>query len=252
MGITVLAPLVVFCVAFVFPMLGMGGSQLYVPLLFWMGMDFKTEVIPLALLLNVVSSSSAALTYGRRRLIDWRTALPFACAAFLLAPVGARVNVALSPKTLIAAFAAFTALASAVMLSGWRPKTGLSSKPGKIMLGIGGGGTLGFVCGLIGRGGGSLVVPMLYLAGLDAKRAAATSVFIVVWSTTASFMSHVSLAARPDWSIWAPCIIAVLIGSQCGSRLMAAKLKPNAVRVCFGVVLGVIACVLIVKDVILD
>jgi len=250
MEATFLAPLVILSISFVFPMLGMGGSQLYVPLLFWMGMDFKTEAIPLALLLNIVSSSSAALTYGYRKLIDWRTAFPFACAALLLAPLGARVNLALSPKTLIAAFAGFTALASAVMLAGWRPKTKVNSKRGKVVLGLGGGGVLGFVCGLIGRGGGSLVVPMLYQAGLDAKRAAATSVFIVVWSTLASFLSHISFAARPNWSIWAPCLVAVLVGSQFGSRLMVAKLKSDAIRIAFGVVLAVIACVLVVRDVI--
>jgi uncharacterized membrane protein YfcA len=42
MGTTVLAPLMVFAVSFVFPTLGMGGCQIFVPALFWMGMDFKT------------------------------------------------------------------------------------------------------------------------------------------------------------------------------------------------------------------
>jgi len=58
------APPVFFAIAFVFSMLGMGGSQLYIPILYWMGMDFKTEAIPLGMLLNVVNSASAAITYG--------------------------------------------------------------------------------------------------------------------------------------------------------------------------------------------
>jgi uncharacterized membrane protein YfcA len=49
-------------------MLGMGGSQLYIPILFWLGMDFKTQAIPLGLLLNIVNSSSALITYGRKKL----------------------------------------------------------------------------------------------------------------------------------------------------------------------------------------
>ncbi|MBN2209427.1 MAG: sulfite exporter TauE/SafE family protein [Candidatus Coatesbacteria bacterium] len=251
MGLTVVAPLVIFAISFVFPMLGMGGSQVYVPALLWMGMDLKTEAIPLALLLNLVSSSSATLTYGRRQLIEWRTAAFFALAAFLLAPLGARVNVELSPKTLISVFAAFTALASIVMLSGWRPKRKVSSEQGKLALGLGGGGALGFVCGLIGRGGGSLAVPILYQAGLNAKNAAATSIFIVAWSSLASFLSHIRLAARPNWSIWAPCVIAVVIGSQCGSRLMVEKLNARGVRLLFGIALAGVAAAMIIHDVIM-
>ena len=63
------APPLFFIIAFVFSMLGMGGSQLYIPVLFWLGMDFKTQAIPLGMLLNVVNSSSAAFTYAGKRLI---------------------------------------------------------------------------------------------------------------------------------------------------------------------------------------
>ncbi len=251
MGMTILAPLVVFCIAFVFSMLGMGGSQLYVPVLFWMGMDFKTEAIPLGLLLNVLNSSSAALTYGRKKLIDWRTGVPFAIASVGLAPVGAWLNVKLPTNLLIAVFAAFTATAATLMLSGWRPKRGGLTARGRLILGICGGGALGFLAGLIGRGGGSFVVPMLFIAGLEAKMAAATSAFVITWSAGSSFFSHIALAAAPDWSIWAPCIVGVLIASQCGSRVMAAKLKSRGVRFMFGLVLFAVAGTLLIKDVIL-
>ena len=61
-----LAPPIFFVIAFVFSMLGMGGSQLYIPILYWMGLDFKTEAVPLGMLLNVVNSSSAAFTYWQK------------------------------------------------------------------------------------------------------------------------------------------------------------------------------------------
>jgi len=83
-----LAP-VFFAIAFIFSMLGMGGSQLYIPILFWTGMDFKTEAIPLGMLLNLVNSSSATVTYGSKRLVAWRVALPFAVTMMVFAPIGA-------------------------------------------------------------------------------------------------------------------------------------------------------------------
>ncbi|MFN2153111.1 MAG: TSUP family transporter, partial [Anaerolineales bacterium] len=77
MYIFYLTPPIFFVIAFVFSMLGMGGSQLYIPILYWMGLDFKTEAVPLGMLLNVVNSSSAAFTYWRKKLIVWNVAIPF-------------------------------------------------------------------------------------------------------------------------------------------------------------------------------
>ncbi|HEB73716.1 MAG TPA: sulfite exporter TauE/SafE family protein, partial [Candidatus Desulfofervidus auxilii] len=190
-----LAPPVFFFIAFVFSMLGMGGSQLYIPILFWLGMDFKTQAIPLGMLLNVVNSSSAAITYGRKKLIDWRFAIPFGLSMILLAPVGTWVNISLPTKPVILIFALFTASAATLMLSGWRPKKGNLTSSQKITMSIVAGGILGFFAGLIGRGGGSFVVPLLYIAGLEAKLAAATSAMVVTFSGLSSFVSHIFTAA---------------------------------------------------------
>ena len=251
MDIGILAPLVVFAVSFVFPMLGAGGSQLFVPALLWMGMDFKTEVIPLALFLNVISSASASFVYRRAKLIVWRTALPFALCAIAVAPFGAWTSAGLPQRPLIAVFATLTLLGASLVATGWRPKASPKSRKGKMAFGAAGGGAFGFLTALVGYGGGGLAVPMLQANGLDPKSAAGTSLFIVLCSTLAGFASHVSYAASPDWSIWAPCIVAALIGSQCGSRLMAAKLDPLAVRILFAAVLGAVALALLINNVIL-
>lgn len=249
MDATYLAPPIFFFIAFVFSMLGMGGSQLYTPILFWLGMDFKPEAIPLGMLLNVVNSSSAALTYGRRSMIDWRVALPFGAAMVVLAPFGTWLNVSLPTKPVIVIFALFTATAALLMLSGWRPAQGELSPRGRTMLGITAGGVLGFFAGLIGRGGGSFVVPLLYIAGLEARVAAATSALVVTLSGTSSFLSHIATAAEPQWTVWLLCAAAVLLGSQVGSRFMAERLRSGAVRSIFGWVLLAVAALLIVKDV---
>ncbi len=245
------APPVFFAIAFVFSMLGMGGSQLYIPILYWMGMDFKTEAIPLGMLLNVVNSASAAITYGRKKLIKWRVAIPFAAAMMLFAPLGVWMNVQLPVKPLLVFFALFTAAAAVLMLSGWKPKRGDMSPRGRVALGLTAGSGLGTIAGLIGRGGGSFIVPLLYIAGLEAKFAAATSAFVVTCSGVSSFVSHLATAANPQWPIWISTVLAVLVGSQLGSRLMASKMKSRAVKQVFGWVLLGVAALIIVKDVIL-
>jgi uncharacterized membrane protein YfcA len=240
-----LAVPIFFAIAFVFSMLGMGGSQLYIPILFWLGMDFKTEAIPLGMLLNVVNSSSAAITYGRKRLVAWRVAIPFAVTMIAFAPVGVFLNVQLPDKPLLVFFALFTASAAVLMLSGWRPQRGEMSSRSRVVLGLTAGSGLGLAAGLIGRGGGSFIVPLLYLVGLEARIAAATSSFVVTCSGVSSFVSHLAAAAQPRWGVWIACMAAVLIGSQLGSRWMADKMKSGAVKKVFGfVLLGVAALIL--------
>jgi len=241
-------PPIFFAIAFVFSMLGMGGSQLYIPILFWMGMDFKTQAIPLGMFLNVVNSLSAVYTYGKEKLIEWRTAIFFGIFMVIAAPFGTMVNVSLPTKPVILIFAIFTGTAAILMLSGWKPKKSNLSPKVKIIVGIIGGSVLGFFAGLIGRGGGSFVVPLLYMVGLEPKIAAATSALVVTFSGSSSFISHIATAARPDWLVWTLCVIAVFLGSQTGSRLMATKLKSRSIKLVFGIVLLCVAFILIIKN----
>ena len=243
-----ITPVLFFVISFLFSMLGMGGSQLYIPILYWMGMDFKTEAIPLGMLLNIVNSSSASITYGRKKMIDFKVAIPFGIAMILLAPLGAWLNINLPTRPIIFIFACFTATAAILMLSGWRPKKGNISSKERTILGISGGSILGFFAGLLGRGGGSFVVPLLYIAGLEAKVAAATSAFVVTFSGLSSFVSHIITAAQPRWLIWGLCVLAVLLGSQLGSHIMAAKLKSKNIKFIFGTVLLIVAGILIIQN----
>lgn len=80
-------------------MMGMGGSQLCIPILYWLGMNFKTEAIPLGILLNVVDSASAAVTYGRKGLIHWRVGLPFGLTMVAFAPPLARGPMSRCPRS---------------------------------------------------------------------------------------------------------------------------------------------------------
>ncbi len=249
MNIELILPFAFMGIAFVFSMLGMGGSQIYIPILFWCGLDFKTEAIPLGMLLNVVNSSSAAFTYARKKMVDWRIGLTFGLTMMLCAPLGTKVNVTLPTRPIIAIFAGFTASAALLMLSGWKPKRGRLGPAGRTTLGVTGGGILGFLAGLIGRGGGSFVVPLLYIAGLEAKTAAATSAVAVTFSGTSSFISHLATAANPRWGLWLGCVAGVFIGSQLGSKFMSTRLKGRNVKRVFAAVLLLVAAILIFKNV---
>lgn len=251
MNIYYAAPPVFFVIAFIFSMLGMGGSQLYIPILMWMGMDFKTEAVPLGMLLNVVNSATATVTYCRKGLISWGVAIPFSIAMMVFAPLGVWFNVQLPVKPLLVFFALFTAAAGILMITGWKPNTGTMSDRGRVVMGLLAGAGLGIIAGMIGRGGGSFAVPLLYMAGLDVQAAAATSALVVTASGVSSVLSHIATAARPNWGIWISCVVAVFLGSSFGSRVMATRLKPRSIKIIFGALLLGVAALILIMDVIL-
>jgi hypothetical protein len=215
-----------------------------------MGMDFKTATVPLGMLLNLVNSCSAALTYGRNGLIAWRVAVPFAITMIAFAPLGTWLNIRLQIKPLLVIFALISVGAAVLMLSGWKPRRSELSNRGLMDMGLTAGSLLGTIAGLIGRGGESFVVPLLYIAGLDPKVAAATSALTVSSSGLSSFTSHLVAATQPQWGIWLGTVVAVLLGSQLGSRLIAERMKPRAIKKVFGLVLLGVATLIIVKDVV--
>ncbi len=247
MPLDMLASLVFLVASFVFSMLGMGGSQLYIPILYWLGMNFKHEAIPLGLLLNIATSASAAITYYRHGLIRVRLAIPFALTMILCAPIGAFINFKVSTKLVILVFALFTLAGAFLAATNWKPKKKVESKKAELILGVTAGSILGLVVGFAGRGGGAMIVPILLMSGLEAKAAAATSSLIVTCAAVSAFLGHLPRAHfYPVLSI--ATIAAVLVGSQAGSRLMAGRMKPKGVRYIFATVLFLVA-ILLLKDV---
>ena len=96
---------------------------------------------------------------------------------------------------------------------------------------------IGFVAGLLRIGGGVFIVPMLiFILNVPTKTAAATSIFIVVFSSFSGFLAHISIAS-PDWRFILTAAIFSIGGGQLGSRIMAEKLKSHMVRKIFGAVL---------------
>ena len=217
---------------------------LYIPILYWLGMDFKHGAIPLGLLLNIFTSSSASYTYHKHDLIRVRLALPFAIAMVASAPLGAFMNFKVSVALVILVFALFTITSSLLVFTGWKPKRKVESRKAELILGIAAGSILGLVVGFAGRGGGAMVVPILLLSGLEPKHAAATSSFIVTIAATSGFISHIPQAHFYPL-ITLGCVAAVLGGSQVGSRLMAGKMKPKGVRYLFATLLLLVGMILL-------
>lgn len=244
MNLVYLAPLIFLFLSFVFSMLGMGGGQIYIPILYWLGMDFKYQAIPLGLLLNFSVQISAFSTYVRNKLVDFNIALPFALSMIIFTPLGAILNFNLSSEPIIILFSLFTFFAGILAISNYKPKGKIQSKKGKLITGFGIGGILGFLVGLIGRGGGSFIVPSLLIMGLEPKICVGTSSFIATFSSLTGFISHI-FKSNLELKITILTVVSVIAGSQTGSRFMVKRVKSKLLKRMFGFVLILISVLLI-------
>ena len=102
------------------------------------------------------------------------------------------------------------------------------------------GGFAGFVGGMLGLGGGFIIAPILMMMGYKTKEAAATTAFVVTFSSISGYLGHVS-QGHMNWPLTIIVVIAVIIGSQLGGQYMTQKAKSRQVKVIYAIVLLVIA-----------
>jgi uncharacterized membrane protein YfcA len=230
-------------------MLGLGGAMLYIPVFHWLGYDFKSVAIPTGLLLNGVTALSAAIFYLKSKMVDVRGAIPLIISSFIGAPVGAYFTQFVSTQLLILFFVIAMAFAGIRMLisSGKPEREKQISYALKMFLMLAGGFFIGFIAGLLGTGGGFLFVPLMLAMGYKTKEAAATSSFVVIFSSFSGFAGHVA-EGHFNWLFMLSTTIAVIIGSQIGAKVMKEKMKARWIKQMFALVLLAVAMKLLLKN----
>lgn len=244
----IVVPLVALIISFLFSMLGLGGGQLYVPIFYWLGMDLKTEAIPLGLLLNFITQFSAATIYLRKKLVEVVAGGPIIITSLVFPVLGAFFTHYISARIIILIIGVLLIVVATQTLFNWKPGSGKFSRRQKIILGLLAGSVIGFIVGFLGRGGGSFVVPTLLIIGFTPKRAAATSSFVCTFSAFTGFLAH-TISCHIDLCLAFLGIGAAISGSQIGSRLMADKIKGKMLRIIFAFVLIVIGIQLISTEI---
>jgi len=237
---------IIFLASFLFAMLGLGGGMVYVPVLKWAGFPVKEVAIPLGLLLNGLNTLLALIPYARNRLVDWKGGLAMATAAFVLAPVGAYTSQFVPVDTLLVLFAvAVLAAAFRMALFARQPEPEtIMPLVRRSVIGAFVGGFAGFMGGMLGLGGGFIIAPILMWMGYRTKEAAATTAFVVTFSSLSGYLGHMA-GGHFNWTLTVIVVIAVMIGSQLGGTFMSKKAKPRWVKQLYAIVLLAIAVKLI-------
>ncbi len=184
----------VFVLSGLLSMAGLGAAFLFVPLFYYMGVSLP-EATATALLLNVVSLSFATVNYWRGHLVNLRIGVPVMLTAVALAPFGARLTLGGRLGAPAGAVRRLPGLRrdDDALLPAAPARAGARSRHGTSTVGVGVGGVAGFLGGLLGVGGGNFIVPVLNWFGLDAKVAAATTAFAVVFASLSGFLAHATV-----------------------------------------------------------
>jgi len=234
--------IIILAASFLFAMLGLGGGMVYVPVLNWAGYDLVSVALPLGLLLNGLNTLLALIQFGKKKLVDWRGGIFMAVSALIASPIGAITSKYVNQaelKLLFAVAVMFAAIRMLYQANKAEPEKKASLKK-RVTIGIIVGLSVGFLGGMLGIGGGFVFAPVLMALGYKTKEAAATTAFIVTFSSFSGYLGHVAEGAM-NWPLTIILVVAVIIGSQLGARFMSNQAKPKMVKKIYAVVLIAIA-----------
>jgi uncharacterized protein len=244
MLINIIAGITTFGFTAVLTVAGLGAAFILIPVLLAMGVPLLTAMST-ALLLNSIAMVIASINYAREKFIVFKTAIPIAISAMIFSPLGANTAEHLPENILKWIFICFLLFAASMILF-YKPKERQHEYSTRklIVYGIAVGTIAGFFGGLLGVGGGNFIVPFLMFLGFNAKKAAASTAFIVIFSSFAGFLGHVSLGNIDFWLLLF-CVIGSISGAILGSYLMKGKMTVRQVKMAIGIVLYLVAAKMI-------
>ena len=236
----IIAGIATFGFTTVLSIAGVGAAFILIPVFLAMGIPLLTAMST-ALLLNSVAMIFASITYARQRLIVFKSAIPILVVATILSPLGARTAEHLPEDLLKWLFVGFLIFAGSMMLFYRARERQIESSTKKsVGYGLGVGSLAGYIGGLLGVGGGNIIVPVLVWLGFNPKKAAATTAFIVIFSSLSGFFGHVSVGNINLWLL-SLCALGSVSGAILGAYLMTKKLSAGQVKIAIGVILYIIA-----------
>lgn len=228
-------------------LLGIGGGVVMVPLLVLMLGLTQQEAHGTSLAILIFTAIAAAIVYRAAGPLDLRLAALLAAGAVAGAPLGARVAGRWSDDRLRRAFGALLVVV-AIRLLLVRLDGGEGSVPGGLAgaaLMIAVGFVVGWLSGLLGVGGGTILVPILTLAfHVPQHGAQGVSLFMIVPTSIAGAWTYHRLG-HVRRSLVAPAAIASVV-TAAAAALVANALAGPTLRVLFAIVLAIMGARMLV------
>jgi len=213
-------------------------SYHFSPLFVILGMS-KPAAASASLFLNLIAAGSAAATYAGKKMVDFSLSIPLIVASSIAAPMGSYINIHIDTVVFMVVMSAVLALAGVRML--FSPQADEQAQEISPFKKAAGGAAIGFCIGLMGGlfgigGGVSVVLLLIYVLKTLTRIAAASSTFIVCFSSFTGFLGYASMGSI-NWAFILPAAIASFAGGQAGAGIMSTRIKGKTIQVVFPFIL---------------
>lgn len=231
-----------FLIAILYSSVGFGGGSSYLAVLALTSLAF-TQIRAIALLCNIVVVTGGTFIYIQNNLFNWKKIIPLVLLSVPMAFLGGYLKIS---QLFFFILLGITLLIAALLM--WISKY-ISNKSKNLNLkestlkNVSYGGSIGFISGMVGIGGGIFLAPLLHLTKWDTpKRIAATSSFFILVNSIAGLSGQFlnpKFSVEPTITIM--LMFTVLIGGQIGSRLSAKLISPNILKKITAVLIAFVA-----------
>jgi uncharacterized membrane protein YfcA len=209
-----------------------------IPLMTWLGKLSQHKAHGTSLAAIIFTALVGAVTYYLHGAVDCKIAAILAASAILFARFGALYAHSLPETKLKKAFGIFLAIISVLVIArGFLPS---AVHPPvfwlNLMIFILTGAATGFLSGMMGVGGGTIMIPpMVLLAGMSQHLAQGTSLLAMIPVSTSGALTHYRLG-NVDTQIMRGLVIGAIVGGYLGGT--AANWLPELyLKIIFSVVL---------------
>lgn len=208
-------------------LIGLGGGIIMVPLLVGLLKLDQCRAHGTSLVVLIFTGISGAVTYGYHGQVDWKFAAVLAVPAMLLATAGAHLADRLPDWKLKKTFGVFLIFCSALLLLKPLLADIIGVLPGFapfIALAVTGAGT-GFLSGLMGIGGGTIMVPaMILLAGFTQHVAQGTALLVMIPTGFVGAFTHWKLGNVAGGLLFG-MVPGIMLGTIAGASI--AQIIPD-------------------------
>ncbi len=219
-----------FSIAAIYASAGFGGGSSYLAILALYSVSMTT-MRPTALLCNIVVVIGGTWLFWRGGYLNFKKIIPLSIASVPMAFVGGLLP--LKEKTFFILLGISLVIAALLMFfQNYFKKDELETTENtSILRGSLLGGSIGFLSGIVGIGGGIFLSPVLNLLKWDTpKNIAATASFFILINSISGLAGQLIKNPQLDWAFVLPLMGAVLLGGQLGSRLTTFRFNQTLVR----------------------